>query len=134
MLAHVYGVGPEDNHPDRCQECRLSLKNLESAHASMLPAEEPSYQFLAAQRRAIYYRLETPRTGFFSFRLTHAVAAAAMLVFGFMLSVPKPVAVVESPVAAVQAESEGRFYTNLYAEISSEIPSSVGPIQELFEQ
>jgi len=129
MLAHVYGVGPEDNHPDRCLECRQAVKNLEATHVSMLPTQEPDYQFLAAQRRAIYARIETRRGGFFSLKLTHAFAATAMLVCGFMLSLPKPVVTVDTAVS-----HEDRFYTNLYAEISSDMPSAAGPIQHLFEQ
>jgi hypothetical protein len=64
LLAFHYGIGPSGNHLDDCSECqsrlaamRLNRERIENA-ASVAGGVEAS--FLAAQRRAIYQRMEEP--------------------------------------------------------------------------
>jgi hypothetical protein len=58
LIAHLYGVGPEDGHLHNCDECqsRLSAMELRRMHIGA-DAEEVSPAYLVAQRRRIYTAL-----------------------------------------------------------------------------
>ncbi len=64
LLASLYGVGPSEDHLARCADCRARLEvmrsNREGIELAAAPAEEVSSVFLAAQRRAVYQRLNQP--------------------------------------------------------------------------
>jgi hypothetical protein len=64
IIASLYGVGPENGHLERCENCSLRrssfVANSRAADAARLGDEGVSFEFLAAQRQAIYEKLETP--------------------------------------------------------------------------
>lgn len=61
LIASLYGVGPENDHLRHCQKCesrRASLWSNRGALEDTEPNEkELSFEFLAAQRRAVCERL-----------------------------------------------------------------------------
>lgn len=58
LLAHIYGIGPSGNHLQECADCRSRLSAMQSNRQSLETAEQVGNDFLAAQRRAIYRRIE----------------------------------------------------------------------------
>lgn len=136
LIAHFYGIGPEDGHLTGCAECQsraaAMMGSRKSQEQAALVADQVSFDFLAAQRRRIYARLAQPaRIGFR--RL--ASAAAAVLVIG---------AGVLTYQEQQQHQSMNRIMTENRisdAQLASEVsqmgqdsdPAPVAPIQELFE-
>jgi hypothetical protein len=64
LLAFHYGIGPSGGHLDTCAECQDRLAamrlNRERIESTTPLADAVSSDFLAAQRRSIYERLEQP--------------------------------------------------------------------------
>jgi ferric-dicitrate binding protein FerR (iron transport regulator) len=64
LLAFQYGVGPSGEHLEACSECQARLAAMQH-HRELIEkaasvADSVSPEFLAAQRRSIYQRLEQP--------------------------------------------------------------------------
>lgn len=64
VLASLYGVGPSGNHLEECADCqarRAAMQtNREQIERSASAGDGVTSDFLAAQRRAIYQRLDQP--------------------------------------------------------------------------
>lgn len=64
LLAYLYGVGPSEPHLDTCADCQFRLaamrKSRELIEAAAPPSDGVTSDFLAAQRRAIYHRMDQP--------------------------------------------------------------------------
>ncbi len=128
LVAHLYGVGPEDGHLDMCPSCaerweaiRLRHKNI-SAAATEVPEE-----YLAAQRRAIRARLGEKR---------HAwpkvlVPVLATLLLAVIVVVYRP-ARVPAPVA--EKVSDSQLFDDVFQRVSGTEPIAMGPIRSLFEE
>jgi predicted anti-sigma-YlaC factor YlaD len=83
LVAHLYGVGPESDHLAECSVCRSRLAAMQS-HRELLefPARqqaEVSAEFLAAQRRQIYARIEQPMLWWSGVQMRRWASAAATL-------------------------------------------------------
>jgi len=64
LLAFHYGVGPSGEHLEVCAACRTRLAamqlNRDRVETAASVADTVSPEFLAAQRRAVYQRMEKP--------------------------------------------------------------------------
>jgi len=62
LLATLYGVGPSGDHLDFCADCRERLAAMQAKRARVELEAAPAVSdgFLAAQRRAIYQRMDQP--------------------------------------------------------------------------
>jgi hypothetical protein len=80
LIDHLYGVGPGDGHLQDCAQCQARFAMVESRRRQLPPDESVSDSFLAAQRRAIYARLEQPRRWWHAWPPRRSAAAAAMFV------------------------------------------------------
>lgn len=61
LIAHLYGVGPEDGHLAACAECTARFEAMAACGETLrhvTAANEVTSDFLAAQRRSIYARLD----------------------------------------------------------------------------
>ncbi len=56
LIAHLYGVGPDDHHLPNCGDCQSRLSGLKKRQQE-LRSEDVSPELLASQRRRIYQRL-----------------------------------------------------------------------------
>jgi hypothetical protein len=145
MIDHLYGVGPEDDHLAACEQCSARLSTLEANRRRVeenAPAgDELSSDFLAAQRRKIYARMEQ-RGGWRSrgqvFRW--ASAAAAITVVGGGLAVLQethPVSIL-SPSGQAQKASAQVSDAQLAEEVSvladNSEPQPTQPLQALFSE
>jgi hypothetical protein len=126
-------------HLNDCEECSSRLQGLERKRAevgSAAAAAESgiSNEFLAAQRRAIYARLDQPA----SVRARWAPAALAavfLLVMGVFLVRPHPQyhqVRPPDPVVAVDSINE-QLFSDLYSMEQSLEPQAAAPIHALFE-
>ncbi len=90
MIDYLYGIGPEDNHLAACKECADRLTVLVSNRSAVEESagEGLHSDFLAAQRRKIYARIDERSSWWSSQRLWRwASAAAAVTVVGGGLAV-----------------------------------------------
>jgi hypothetical protein len=78
LIAHLYGVGPEDGHITACQECRSRLCVLQAHRQQSDLAEEVSVTYLAAQRRRIYAALAKPLPWWSGLQLRRLASAGAI--------------------------------------------------------
>lgn len=64
LLAYIYGIGPAGNHLEKCVDCqgRLAVfqQSRERTEAAVSVSDGVTSDFLAAQRRAIYQRMDQP--------------------------------------------------------------------------
>jgi hypothetical protein len=62
LLQTIYGIGPSDNHLDECADCNSRLVAMQANREGVERAAsfDVGLDMLAAQRRAIYKRLDAP--------------------------------------------------------------------------
>lgn len=132
LMAHLYGIGPEDGHIESCGECAGRLRVMEqtrSLHETAgADSAEPGFDFLAAQRRKIYRRLATPRRSFL-WRFGPALAASVVLVLGL--------AIIDSQRQnqnANAAITDAQLVEYVGSAAMNPEPAPVAPIEGLFQE
>jgi anti-sigma factor RsiW len=134
LLAHLYGIGPENGHIEACSECARRLQSMQEARslseAAGINSIEPSFEFLAAQRRRIYQRLSKPPQYALVRRFAPAIAASLAIAGGLLLfeeqhsNSSRPVV---KPADTELVEDVGRTAMNPE-------PAPLAPLQALFEE
>jgi hypothetical protein len=136
LIAHLYDVGPQDLHIDRCADCRARLLAMQAQRqAAEVPGASPvdmSFEFLAAQRRKIYEKITEPVRWWSHLQLRRWAPAAAGLavIAGGLLIVEhdrRTPAVPNNISDAQLAQDVSRMAEN------SESPATA-PLQALFEE
>lgn len=127
MIARLYEVGPEGLHLQECESCAQRWQRLAAARAQILRAPAVSEGFLAAQRRAIYGRLDRTPERSPGWRLAPGLALAFMLLLAVLLVRPAP-----EPETSL-ASSDAQFFTEVYSVVQSTEPRAAGPLHGLFE-
>lgn len=132
LLAHLYGVGPEDGHVSKCSECEARLNRMRLArhtHEAQYNAQDDvSFEFLAAQRRQIYSRISQPGATLIR-RLAPMLAASLVLAGGlvFMKTQGRHESVVQVKASDTQlVEDVGRMAMDPE-------PAPTAPLRALFE-
>jgi hypothetical protein len=128
LIRRLYGVGPEDGHLDECRECAQRWEALVEVRGRVLEPEPAPEELLAAQRRAIYVRLEQPRrrAGWFSVAPA-AVATAVLVLLAVLLRQPAP-----APRDFL-GPSDSKLIADVYSMVQSDEPQAAEPIHALFE-
>jgi hypothetical protein len=134
LIAHLYGIGPEDGHIKECSDCSSRLRSMQDARglseAAATEAIEPSFEFLAAQRRRIYERLSKPARSTFAWRYASAVATTLAIAGGVLFfeqqhgNNSRPMV---KPADTQLVEDVGRVAMNPE-------PAPLAPLQALFEE
>jgi hypothetical protein len=133
LVAHLYGIGPEDGHISKCAECSERLQTMQSARSQCESlyndADQVSFDFLAAQRRRIYERISQPRGRERMRRFAPALAASLVLAGGLFLYDQQhdQSAVLVKPSDNQLVEDVGRVAMNPE-------PAPVAPLRALFEE
>ena len=140
LIAHLYGVGPEDGHLRACSRCQERLSAMEGERAAIersTPGRaEVNSAFLAAQRREIYARMTQPERWWSGTSLQRwASAAATLLVLGGGLVVYEQ----HQGQGALNNKVNDKISdAQLAAQVSSMTqesePSSTAPLQALFQE
>ena len=121
----LYGLKEADAHSGECGECRAEMERLQQARREIVREPEVSADFLAAQRRGIYARLEeAPRRNFHAWRWVLSTAMLLALVFGLTLPRWHKTA---PPI------SDEQLFSDLAAMEQSAEPKAIQPMHRLFE-
>jgi predicted anti-sigma-YlaC factor YlaD len=80
LIDHLYGVGPGDGHLPNCAACLARFAAIETRRRQLPVDDSVNEDLLAAQRRAVYARLEKPRQWWHAWPLGRTAAAAVMLI------------------------------------------------------
>ena len=80
LIDRLYGVGPVDGHLETCADCQARFASIETRRRQLPGDESVSDSFLAAQRRAIYSRLDQPRRWWQAWPMGRFAASAVMIV------------------------------------------------------
>lgn len=122
----LYGLKEEDSHLVDCTGCRADLERLRVTRRHILAEPDVSEEFLAAQRRSIYNRLNHATRHFAPLRWALSAAVLLVLVVGFTLPRLK-----QSPVTLTNDE---QLYSDLAAMEQTSEPKAIQPLHKLFEK
>ncbi len=129
LVARLFGLGPDDPHLAECEECTRRWDKIRERIELRRPAEvEVPADFLAAQRRAIYARVERK-----SRRLPLRwlpLPAAALLVLVMVFTVFKP-ASHKSPKDVI---SDDQALQDVFTTGSRIELAGLNPVESLFEE
>jgi hypothetical protein len=134
LLNCVYGIEGEAEraHLRECSGCAARLsgyRETKSAGARI----EVSDEFLAAQRKEIYQKLERPRRRHLLW--APALAAAGALAIGVLVYHPQVYHPEPQHNQPARAEiSDAQLFQEAFAMEHSPAPSAAAPIQSLFEE
>jgi hypothetical protein len=131
LIAHLYGVGPEDGHLSRCADCCSRLETLEARGAEVLEraqTNDVAADFLAAQRRSIYARLSERQGWLRVGRWAPVMATVALAAGAFMI--------LEQPRAHVNPDqiSDAELVRQASQMAETSMPNAVAPIEALFSE
>lgn len=133
LLAHLYGIGPEDGHIENCVECAGQLRVMEEIRSlhegAAADSTEPGFEFLAAQRRKIYQRIAAPRHSLL-WRLGPALAASLVLVLGLVIVDSQR----QSRSASAPAPTDTQLVEYVGSAAMNPEPAPVAPIEGLFQE
>jgi ferric-dicitrate binding protein FerR (iron transport regulator) len=121
----LYGLKDEDSHVAQCAECRGELERLRQERRRVAAEPEISQDFLGAQRRSIYSRLDKPLG--ISVALRWVLSAATLLVVALGLTF-------ERWHAPAQTISDEQLFSDLSAIEQTAEPQAIQPIHGLFEE
>jgi hypothetical protein len=128
LLAAIYGLGPSGNHLEICADCRTRLAGMKSNREAIeglagLPVDAA---FLAAQRRAVYQRLDQPARSWKAWAagLTTACALSASL---FLYQHNQQMKV------AQESMNDAKLMQEVAAMANDTGASSMAPLEGLFE-
>jgi anti-sigma factor RsiW len=133
LLDAIYGIADAESqaHVQACSECAARLSDWRERACARMEASEISEEFLAAQRRKIYARIETQPLPMWR-RLwwwAPTLAAAAALVAGvFVFETHRA----SSPASKPQI-SDAQLFNDIYSLERSPEPSATAPLRGLFE-
>lgn len=149
LLDRLYGLGEAEGetarHLGECEECARRMQAFESRRAEAAAdsrfSAQASHQMLAAQRRAVYARLEEPAKPYGPWAPA-ALAAGLVLAVGVFLyhpsrPAPRPVTHTASafhPIPATRAEmTDEQLFSVVYSMEETDEPQAAAPIHALFE-
>lgn len=129
LLNALYGIGPEDGHLKECAECRGRWSELHARRSDLTKAPDLSSDFLAAQRRSIYRKLDrAPRR---MVQIAPAFVALLMLVIGLFLV--RPSGSPSTPASTEPGISDAQLYSDISSMMQNPEPEAGKPIHALFE-
>jgi len=121
----LYGLKDRDPHVEQCADCQAELTRLQMERRRITQEPEVSSDFLAAQRRNIYSRLEAGPHRNMAWRWVLSTAMLLAIVFG--LTVP-------TWHKTAPAISDEQLFSDLSAMEQSAEPKAIAPMHNLFEQ
>jgi len=130
LLDAVYGIAGDDaeTHLRGCTDCGRRLHEWQEKRAALAASIEIPGEFLAAQRRRIYERIERPSRKYWL--LAPGLAAACALAVGIFAYHPAP-----QPQPARRAEiSDAQLFGDIYSMEQAVEPAAAAPARALFEE
>jgi len=131
LLNAVYGIAGDeaDAHLRGCANCAQRLQEWQEKRASTVASVEIPGEFLAAQRRKIYERIENPSRK--RWLWAPGLAAACALAVGIFAYHPTP----ERQAVNQPAEiSDAQLFGDIYSMEQAVEPAAAAPARALFEE
>ncbi len=119
FLEELYGVRPASEHSVLCAECSLRLRALAAVRAEVVRPPEVESDFLAAQRRSIYRKMELRAWH----PLRWALPVVALLALAFSLALYRA----QRP----HPSRDDQFYSEVSSLDQNTAPMAVQPIEAL---
>ena len=131
LLDAVYGIaGSEaDAHLRRCADCAQRLHEWHEKRAAAAASVEVPAEFLAAQRRKIYERIERPSSK--RWLWAPGLAAACALAVGIFVYHPAPQQQKGNQAAEI---SDTQLFGDIYSMEQTPEPAAAAPFRALFEE
>ena len=130
LLDAVYGIAGNaaETHLRRCVDCAQRLQEWHEKRAAAVESVEISSDFLAAQRKKIYERIERPSRKHWLW--APGLAAACALAIGLFVYHPAPK---EQPRRHAEI-SDAQLFGEVYSMEQSLEPAAAAPARALFEE
>ncbi len=141
LIDRLYQIAADDSHLANCPDCTRRFAEMQRVKAQAIEPAPVSYDFLAAQRRAIYSRLGEDPSARMRSRLAWAPALAAVALVALGLTAHR------TPVRSTSTASHGnpasqsemsaddaQLFADVYSMEQSLEPSVAAPIHHLFEE
>ncbi len=131
LLDAVYGIpgNDADAHLRRCADCAQRLQQWHEKRSAAAADVEISGEFLAAQRRKIYERMERPSPK--RWLWAPGLAAAAALAVGTFVYHPLS----QQQRVKTRAEiSDAQLFGDIYSMEQAVEPAAAAPVRALFEE
>jgi hypothetical protein len=130
LLDAVYGIGADeaDAHLRGCADCARRLSEWRGKRAAAASIEIPD-EFLAAQRRKIYERIERPSRK--RWLWAPGLAAACALAVGIFVYYPT---LQQQPVNKPAEISDAQLFGDIYSMEHVVEPAAAAPARALFEE
>jgi len=130
LLDAVYGIAGSDAdaHLRACVNCSLRLQEWHERRAATAASAEIPGDFLAAQRRKIYERIERPSRK--QWLWAPGLAAACALAVGLFIYHPAPR---QQPEKRAEI-SDAQLFGDIYSIEQTVEPAAAAPARALFEE
>jgi anti-sigma factor RsiW len=131
LLEAVYGIAGDgaEAHLRRCADCARRLHEWHEKRAATAASVEIPGEFLAAQRREIYERIERPSRK--RWLWAPGLAAACALAVGIFVYHPAPQ---QQPVNKPAEISDAQLFGDIYSMEQAVEPAASAPVRGLFEE
>ena len=131
LLNAVYGIAGNDaeTHLRGCADCAQRLHEWQEKRAASAASVEIQDDFLAAQRRKIYERIESPSRKHWLW--APGLAAAFALAVGVFVYHPTPQ---QRPVNKPAEISDAQLFGDIYSMEQAVEPAAAAPARALFEE
>lgn len=131
LLDAVYGIAGNDaeTHLRGCADCAQRLHEWQEKRAATVASVEIPGDFLAAQRRRIYERIESPSRKHWLW--APGLAAACALAVGIFVYHPTPQ---QQPVNKPAEISDAQLFGDIYSMEQAVEPAASAPVRALFEE
>lgn len=131
LLDAVYGIAGNDadTHLRTCADCAKRLHEWQEKRAASAASVEIPGEFLAAQRRKIYERIERPSRK--RWLWAPGLAAACALAVGIFVYHPAPP---QQPVNKPAEISDAQLFGDIYSMEQVVEPAAAAPARALFEE
>jgi hypothetical protein len=132
LLDRLYGLGREDGHLEACQDCRQRWLELQESRRTAIEDPAVPVEWMAAQRRQIWQRIERPKQVWWRQSLA-PVAMALTFAIAVLLQSPAPQ---PQPTIAQsnQVISDAALFEDVFQQVQRTSPESLAPVQRLFEE
>jgi hypothetical protein len=131
LLDALYGIAGNDaeTHLRGCADCAQRLHEWQEKRAATAASIEIPGEFLAAQRRKIYERIERPSRKHWLW--APGLAAACALAVGIFVYHPAPQ---QHPVNKSPEISDAQLFGDIYSMEQTPEPAAAAPARALFEE
>ena len=131
LLDAVYGIAGNEaeTHLRECADCARHLREWQEKRAATAASVEIPGEFLAAQRRKIYERIEHPSRKHWLW--APGLVAACALAVGIFVYHPTPH---EQPVNQRAEISDAQLFGDIYSLEQVVEPAAAAPARALFEE